>query len=528
MVQSVNTFYFACDIRVQSTAAAQGGGLVAAAEFEIHTGRAFPGYGRGWGAGVWGMGHGWGTPAPNASTGIYQSMRIWSADNFGQILIYNPRGGAVYYWDPLTQITPSGQILTRGIDINDAPGSDKFAPEKCNMVLVTDERHIVCFGCNNTVDGSGIPNQLGDLDPMHIAWCDQSNYLVWDPQVANLAGDYDLTYGSVIMAVATTRQETLIWTDTALYSMRYLGAPYVYGFNTMNTNITIVSQYAWATANGQTYWMGNGKFYVYNGSVDTLPCTLRQYVFDDINQDQWAQVYAGTNEEYNEVWWFYCSQSSGIIDRYVVYNHLENLWHYGTMSRTSWLDSHIKGSPIAALDFSTDTLLTGAITKAEAYQPSSISPVAPQIYPVGQPVQHLVLHEVGNDDGSVSPAVPINAFIGTGFFDIGSGYHYAFVNRLIPDMDFIGSDVTKNPAPSVNMVISAQNFPGIGFNTDPMQSDTSPVIGTKKTTQVYQYTLQSWIRVRGRQLSFRVESGNLGVAWVLGTPKIQIRVDGLR
>ena len=529
MVQAADTAYIICDFKVQSTSAAQGGGAAVEAEFEIHSGKAFPGVGRGWGAGYWGINHGWGTPCPAADGGLSLNMRVWSSDNFGQVLIYNPRGGAIYYWDPDTAMTPSGQILQRGVNINTIAGSDTFAPDKCNMVLVTDERHIMALGCNDTIDGTGIPNQTTQLDPMFIAWSDQSNATIWDPQVENLAGNYRLTYGSYIVAVATTRQETLIWTDTALYSMRYLGAPYVYGFNPMNTNVTIVSQYAWATANGQTYWMGNGKFYVYNGSVTTLPCTLRQYVFDDINEGQWQQVYAGTNEEYNEVWWFYCSQDATIIDRYVVYNHLENLWYYGTMSRTAWLDSHILGTPIAAFDVAT-TLTSGSTTaKAETYQPSNIAPVAPQIYPDDQPIQQMVQHEIGNDDGTISAAVaPINAYIGTGFFDIGSGYHFAFVNRLIPDCDFIGSDTVRNPTPSVDMVLTAQNFPGVGFNTDPMQTTISSVVGAKETVQVYQYTYQSWIRLRGRQLAFRIESNDLGVAWVLGSPKVQIRSDGLR
>jgi len=533
MVSAVSGAYIACDYLTQSTSAANGGGNAPVTlYYEINSGLAYPGLGIGWGAGPWSR-NGWGTPVNPLQGGILINMRLWSASNFGQNLVYNPRYGAIYYWDASTDITPGGGVTARGVDINTLVGADGYAPEKSTMVLVTDERHIMSFGCNDTGTGA-FPDQTTPLDTMFIAWSDQNNQLVWKPEVQNLAGNYRLTYGSQIITACITRQETLIWTDTALYSMRYLGAPYVYGFFPLNTNITIISPNAWATANGVTYWMGHKKFYAYNGAVATLPCTLRQYVFDDINQTQWEQVYCGTNEEYNEVWWYYCSKDSPTIDRYVIYNHLENLWYYGTLNRTAWFDSHITGQPIATTDLTVNTLSGAApdartnkfVTQANVYQPSSIAPTAPQIVPITEPLQILVEHEIGVDDGSYNPPRPISSYLSTGMFDIGGGgYHFAFVNRLIPDVDFIGSTVDD---PQVNMTIQAQNFPGIGFSTDPMQNSNTVVDGKKQTVQVYDYTHQSWIRLRGRQISFSIGSDTLGVKWQLGSPRLQVIPDGRR
>jgi hypothetical protein len=377
---------------------------------------------------------------------------------------------------------------------------------------------------------------------MFIAWSDQNTPLTWNPQISNLAGNYRLTYGTTITAVCATRQEVLIWTDTALYSMRYLGAPFVYGFFPLNTNITMTSRNAWATVNGNTYWMGHKKFYVYNGSVQTLPCTLRQYIFDDINETQWAQIYCSTNEEYNEIWWFYCSETSFVIDRYVVYNHLENLWYYGTMNRTAWLDSHIKQYPFAVTNLTIDfdpqtgqflptwTAQTKKYVARAGIYAASLEGVIPQIIPLDQPMQQLLQHEIGNDDGSTLPKSPIEAYIATGDFDIGEGgAHFAFINRIIPDVDFIGSDtVTKDFQPAVLLTINAQDYPGVGTNTDPMQTSSSYVQGNQESIQVYSYTGQVWIRLRGRQISFQISSAELGVAWQLGSPRIDVRADGRR
>jgi len=493
---------------------------------------------------------GWGTGFEGG--GFAYALRLWSACNYGQDLFFNPRNGGIYYWEAATNLSVGGQVTGRGIDITSTTFSniplneivvgnyykirslgsttqtqwntlagttavvyivgstfvcqatiatgygsglvyDPAIPSVAAYTTVTDERYLVAFGCNDAVAGSSVQ------DPMLIAWSDQEQPQVWYPQVTNTAGSFRLVYGSRIITVEKTRQEILIWTDTALYSMQYLGAPYVYGFNPLSVDVTIVSQNAMATAAGVTYWMGQDKFYAYSGRVDTLPCALRQYVFDDINADQWEQVFCGTNEKYNEVWWFYPSADSVLNDRYVIYNYLEKLWYYGQLSRTAWLDSHIIGNPLGAVG----------------------------IDPVPEDAGITVQHESGTDDGSVNPPAAIAAYIESADFDIGDGgYQFSFVKRLIPDMDFIGSS-TANP--QVTMTLKARNYPGQGVaGTNAAQNSASPISGAEVTTQVYNYTREVWIRLRGRQLVFRVESDQLGIKWQLGTPRLQIQTDGRR
>jgi hypothetical protein len=525
--------YISFDIGVQSTVAAQGGGAVATAAYQLATGLAYTGLFNGWGAGPWGTGHGWNTGY--SGTGIAEELRLWSAANFGQDLYFNVRNGGIYYWSAATGLSSGGQVTARGINITSntfssitAPnvvvgnyyeirsvGTTNFTligasantvgvqfvatgigtgtgvvfdpaiPSVATCITVTDERYLVAFGCNDAVNNSLVQ------DPMLIAWSDQENPQVWYPQITNTAGNFRLAYGSRIVTIEKTRQEILVWTDAALYSMQYLGPPYVYSFNPISVDTTIVSQNAMATAAGVTYWMGDDKFYAYSGRVDTLPCALRQYVFDDINNDQLELVCAGTNEKYNEIWWFYPSTDSVFNDRYVIYNYLEKIWYYGTMERSAWFDSHIIGNPVGAVNNLT------------------------------------VQHETGTDDGSVNPIQPIAAYIESADFDLGDGgYQFSFVKRLIPDMDFIGS---SNPNPQVTMTLKARNYPGQGVaGLSTMQNTASPISGAEVSTQVYNYTQEVWIRIRGRQLVFRVESDQLGVKWQLGSPRLQIQTDGRR
>lgn len=500
---------------------------------------------------------GWGTGFEGG--GFAYELRLWSAGNYGQDLFFNPRNGGIYYWNAgsgiggiSAKLSAGGQVTGRAVNItstdfadlglneivlgnyykirdlgttsqpqwNTLAGTsgqtyivgstfvcqaviatgygsgvvyDPAIPSVAAYVSVTDERYLVAFGCNDAVVGSAAQ------DPMLIAWSDQEQPQVWYPQVTNTAGSFRLVYGSRIITVEKTRQEILIWTDTALYSMQYLGAPYVYGFNPLSVDVTIISQNAMATAAGVTYWMGQDKFYAYSGRVDTLPCALRQYIFDDINTSQWQQVFCGTNEKYNEVWWFYPSADSVLNDRYVIYNYLEKLWYYGNLSRTAWLDSHILGTPL------------GAVGVAPAPEDEGIT----------------VQHESGTDDGSVNPPQPMAAFIESADFDLGDGgYQFSFVKRLIPDMDFIGS---TNANPQVTMTVKARNYPGQGVaGTSAAQSSISGVSAAEVTTQVYNYTREVWIRLRGRQLVFRVESDQLGIKWQLGSPRLQIQSDGRR
>jgi hypothetical protein len=480
IVASQSTNYITVYTGIQSTSATNGGGSApVVAEYQIHVGQAIDTFGNGWGIGPWGTGRGWGTPYP-VSTNT-QDMRIWSSAIFGQNLVYNVRNEGVYYWDASTNLTPSGQVTSPGVDITALPGTDGQAPNVAERVLVTEERHIVVLGANDpyAVDPTA-------QDPLLIRWCSQEDPLTWTPAVTNTAGSQRLVYGSALITAETTRQETLIWSDTAVYSMRYLGPPYTFGFNTISNEISIASPNCVATANNITYWMGNSKFYVYSGRVETLPCALRQYVFDDFNFVQSNQVYAGTNEKYNEVWWFYPSADSDYNNKYVIYNYLEKLWYYGDIDRTAWLDSHIQGTPWATYD------------------------------------GMLVQHESGTDDGSVNPPAAIPAYIESADFDIGEGDKFSAVKRVIPDVDFIGSTTTT---PSVTMTVSTRNFPGQGLFLNDTPTNIS---GSKVTTQVYDYTNQVFVRLRGRQVAFRIGSDGTGIKWQLGTPRLDIQPDGVK
>jgi hypothetical protein len=312
------------------------------------------------------------------------------------------------------------------------------------------------------------------------------------PAVTNQSGEYRLNIGSYIVCARSTRQEILVWTDAAVYSMQYLGPPYVWGFQLLQDNISIMGPNASITVNNVTYWMGTDKFYRYNGRVETLPSTLRQYVYQDINQNQNFQVYAGSIEGYNEIWWFYCSANSAIIDRYVIYDYLDDVWAYGTMSRTAWLDSGLRQYPMGA-----DTANF-----------------------------RILYHENGNDDVSGLTPVPIVSYVQSSDFDIGDGYNFGFVWRILPDLTFNGSsanlpEVTMTVLPRVNSgtAYGAPNKPAVASSQNYV---------SQHTYAVQQFTGQVYTRIRGRQMAFRIESTGLGVAWQMGYPRIDIRPDGRR
>jgi hypothetical protein len=355
--------------------------------------------------------------------------------------------------------------------------------------MVSDATRItIAFGCDD-YGTYGTKVQ----DPMLIRWSDQESVTQWTPAATNQAGSYRLSRGSEIVEAIQTRQEILVWTDAALYAMQYLGPPFVWGFTIVADNISIVSPNAAATANNITYWMGTDKFYFYSGRTETLPCALRRYIFDDINMSQSYQFLAGTNEGFNEVWWFYCSADSTLIDRYVVFNYLENSWYYGNLSRTAWLDSSLRKSPIAA----TTT-----------------------------PDSFILQHETGVDDGATSPPTPITAYIESAYFDIDDGDSFAFVRRLLPDVTFEGSDVTS---PQVAFELNALQNSGSGYNSPASLggSNSADVVRTA-SVPVEKFTGQVFIRVRGREMAIKVSSNSLGTQWQLGTPRIDLRPDGKR
>jgi hypothetical protein len=447
---------------------------------------------------------GWGAPAP-AGQGVGEQLRLWSQSNFGEDLIFNARGGALYYWANAASantfnrgqyLGPSTAVVTKSGTIT----TDSSCPTVANFVMVSDaSRFVLAFGVNDY--GSTIQ------DPLLIRWSDQESFATWIPAITNQAGSYRLSHGSQIITSMQTRQEILVLTDSAIYSMQYLGPPYVWSFQIMGDNISIAGPNAIATANNITYWMGTDKFYMYSGRVQTLPSTLREYVYNDINLTQSFQFMAGTNEGYNEVWWQYCSANSDVIDRYVIYNHLDNVWYYGDwvnytgtayQGRTAWLDSALRAYPMA-----TTYGVAGGSTNAL-----------------------LVYHESGVDDGTVNPAVPIVAQVTTSDFDIGDGHNFGFVWRLIPDLTFDGSNV-NGPTAMFTVLPRANSGAPYGPSNNP-DVVSAQNYQNQKTYAIQEFTQQVYVRIRGRQMAFKVSSDALGVQWQMGVSRIDIRPDGRR
>jgi len=427
---------------------------------------------------------GWGTAA---TVGIGQQLRLWTNDNFGEDLLIAPRGGSVYYWDATTGISVRAILLNTAS--TSAGFAGQFVPNTTNQIIGSSiQRFAICFGAN-PYDPL---NASTTFDPLLVRWSDQENPFDWVPDATNQAGEYRLNIGSSIILARSTRQEILVWSDAAIYSMQYLGPPYVWGFQLLQDNITVMSPNAAVTINNVTYWMGTDKFFSYTGRVETLPCSLWQFVFDDINKDQAFQVFAGSNESYNEVWWFYCSQNSNAIDSYIIYNYLERVWSYGTINRTAWLDSGLRQFPMAA---------------------DSVN-------------NRILFHEANVDDVSGLTPVPIEAYIQSSDFDIGDGHNFGFVWRILPDITFNGSNANQ---PSVTMTLRPRQNSGAPYGTADNPRITSTQNYTSRNTyDVQEFTGQVYTRLRARQMSFRIESTTLGVAWQLGSPRIDIRPDGKR
>jgi len=405
-----------------------------------------------------------------AAIGIGQQLGLWNMANFGQILLFGQRGGPLYEWTPepaSTAYSTRGELVV---------GNEM--PLFQNVLLVSDSsRFVFCMGTNEIYDT--------DLDPLLIRWSDQEDYEQWEPLPTNQSGSIRLSIGSYIVTCNQTRQEILVWTDAAIYSLQYLGPPYVWGVTLLQDNISIMGPNTAITVNNVTYWMGLDKFYMYSGRVETLPCSVRQFIFTDINKDQAWQVCCGSNEAFSEVWWFYPSGTSTTNDKYVIYNYLDRVWYFGTINRTAWLDASTNQYPIAASD-----------------------------------AQTLILHENGVDDGLVNPPAPITAYIQSSDFDIGDGHNFGFVWRILPDVTFGGSTVQN---PQVTMVVKPRTNSGSAYG-----APNDPTVVRTASFPVELFTGQVYTRIRGRQMAFRIESDGLGAQWQLGSPRIDIRPDGRR
>lgn len=479
-VIDTDSFSFSVSTAASSTVAA-GGGTSITISFEIAPGYATTTAGYGWGAGTWGRGYwGLGSTAP-----VLFPQRDWWFDNFDNDLVMNVRNGAGYWWVRGTTVDPGSALATRAIALSAYATSEGFTansvPVKIMQLLVSqNDKHLIAFGA--VPFGS---TSEADFDPLLIRWADQDTPGDWTPSTTNTAGDLRVSRGSSIIRAMPTRQEILVWTDTHLYSLQFLGTSDVFGLQEYADNVSIISSRACATAANVTYWMGQDKFYAYTGRVETLPCTLRNHVFKNINTEQTDQIVCGTNEGWNEIWWFYPSAQSSWNDSYVVFNHLEKIWYYGTIERTAWLDTPLRAYPQACNSDS---------TAASGY---------------------LYSHEAGLDDDEIA----MEAYIQSNDFDLGDGDKFMLTRRVIPDVGFSGSTATT---PEVTMQLRPRNFPGSAYSGD--AQDTRNII----ESSVDVYTEQVFIRARARQMAFKIASSALGVNWQVGSPRLDMREDGLK
>ncbi len=600
-----------------ATGSGSGGGSLVIAQLQIPAG--LPTYygGVGWGMPPWGTG-GWGSALPSGT-----EARLWTQDNFNDDLIFNYRRGPIYYWpldlanynravllsdianqtiratttaafsSTVTTITiadsfgiESGAVLTGtglaagtyvttaydgGLSVPiSAPTTasatistitisyaGRHIPEQTNQVMTSSVSNFtICFGSNPYSPDTF----TSDFDPMLVRWSDADNAYDWVPAATNQSGEQLLSHGSFIQCALDTRQEILIWTDSALFSMQYLGPPYIWGINLLMDNISIISPNAGIAVNDVVYWMGVDKFYMYSGRVETLPCTLRQYVYTDINTSQFSQIVCGTNEGYNEIWWFYPSADSIVNNRYVIYNHLERIWYYGTMDRTAWLDSpglrqyplgcfSVANTYLTSLTLSSSATILPVLDASSYPNTGTVTINSEQITytskgdtslngcvrgvngttaashvgysPITFRVQNQVLfHEIGNDDVSQSPSLPIEAYIESSDFDISDGETFGYVWRMLPDLTFAGSTTST---PTVTLTVRPRQNSGSNYtNAD------SPTVTRTATIPIQQFTGQVYTRVRGRQMAFRLDSNEKGVAWQMGAMRIDVKPDGRR
>lgn len=448
--------------------AVTGGGAAVTLAFQISVGSDVSVSGTGWGVGTWGRGA-WGSEAL-VSAGSANQIRLWSLTNYGEDLVMGMRGGAIYYWDA------TAGLAVRGVELSTLGGASGVPPQ-VGTVLVTQDRHMIALGATELISGV--------FDPLLIRWSNQEEVMNWTPASTNTAGDYRLTSGSYIVTGQVTRDEVLVWTDVSLHSMRYSGPPYTFDIRQIGDNVSIAGPNAAVTANNVTYWMGRDKFYMYNGVAQTLPCSVRRYVFNDLDRSQATQIHAGLNEQHSEVWWFYCSQGSVDLDKYVVFNYAENVWYYGTLQRSAWVNASIRGQPYATWG------------------------------------GYLYAHEEGIDDGSTNPPSSLNAFIESTDFDIQDGTSFYFVERLLPDFRF---DMSTATTPTAVVTVKARDFPGQAYRSGAADNVTRTV-----EAPVEQYTEEVWMRLRGRHLALRVaSSSDAGTAWQIGMPRISVRTDGRR
>jgi hypothetical protein len=448
------------------------GGSSADATYQVTIGLDTSLTGNGWNAGTWGRGT-WNSASSLSVAGA--TLRVWSHDNFGEDLLINVRDGGIFYWDK------TSGVGARAVELSSLANSD-LAPTIAKIILVSDtDRHVIAFGCDPET-------AIGTQDPLLIRFSSQESLTEWRTLPTNTAGDLRIGSGSEIVSAIETRQQILVFTDKSLHAMQFIGPPFTFGINSISENITIAGPLATIAVEDMVFWMGRQEFYVYSGAVSRLPCTVRDYIFNDFNDKQIEKVTASTNTAFSEIWWFYPSTDSDENDKYVIYNYQQKIWYYGNLARTAWLDRGIESLPIAA---GTD--------------------------------HHLYEHESGFDDGSTVPVSSIDAFIESSQFDMGDGDNFTFISKLIPDLTFRNSTATS---PKATFTLKTRNFPGGQYLQSNAKAVTQSAAAT--STVVEQFTDQVHIRVRGRSFALRIDSAETGVAWRLGSPRIDIRPDGKR
>ena len=446
------------------------GGASVVGAYQINTGLTLAVAGTGWGAGTWGRST-WGSGITSTVT---NELRVYTQDNFGEDLIFNVRDGNIYYWDVSAYTLGTDRAVALS-----TLGTDATTPTVAKQVLVSDrDRHVIVFGCDSETNP-------GVQDPLLIRFSSQESLTTWTATVENTAGDLRVGVGSEIVCAVETRQQILVFTDVSLHAMQFLGPPFTFGIDQISENITIAGPIAAKAVDDMVFWMGVEEFYIYTGQVQKLPCTVRSYIFNDFNLEQKELVTAALNSSFGEVWWFYPSSESTEIDKYVIYNYEEQVWSYGSLVRTFWLDRGVNDYPTAA---GTDG--------------------------------YLYNQEFGLNDGSTSPASPITSFIESSQLSIGEGTDFVFLTRLIPDVTF---DASTDAAASLNMTLQTRNFPGGNY----LQTNASAVTQTA-TTPVEQFTTEAFVRLRGRSFALKVDSNTADIQWRLGSPRVEVRPDGRR
>jgi hypothetical protein len=446
------------------------GGIAAIGEYQVPVGLDTAVIGRGWGAGGWGSSP-WGGPASTAIAGA--QLRLWTHTAYGEDLVYAPRGGNVFYWDASLGIT------TRGVSLASRPNANR-APTLANIVVLSErDRHLIVFGTDDEFSP-------GIMDPLLIRFSSQESLTDWESRPNNTAGSLRIGSGSEIVAAVPTKQLVLVITDVSVHNLQFIGPPFTFGLTAVAAGTSIAGPNAAVAVGDEVFWMGKGEFYRYNGLVQQIPCTVKSYVFDDVNAPQYAKVFAGHNAAFGEVWWFYPSAAGDNNDRYVVYNYLQSVWYYGAMARTAWMDRGVFQNPIAAA-----------------------------------PDHKLYYHEQGVSDGEVNPAQALGSYIESSPADLGDGERFMFIRRLLPDMTFTRS--TGLSPPSAQLTLKMQNFAASSY-VDTSQS----TVAQTATVPIEQTTEQVWVRLRGRAMTLRVDGASAETAWRLGAPRMDVRSDGGR